>query len=58
MGTPGTRGLIEVSDILFDVAEVLPGAILVENHVSGPEQGSVGLWDSHFKVGGTENSKV
>jgi glucan 1,3-beta-glucosidase len=58
MGTPGTHGLIEVSDILFDVAEVLPGAILVENNVSGPNQGSVGLWDSHFKVGGTENSRV
>jgi glucan 1,3-beta-glucosidase len=58
MGTPGTRGLIEVSDILFDVAEVLPGAILVENNVSGFEQGSVGIWDTHFKIGGTEDSSV
>jgi glucan 1,3-beta-glucosidase len=58
MGSPGTHGLIEVSDILFDVAEPLPGAILVENNVSGFDQGSVGMWDTHFKVGGTEDSAV
>lgn len=58
MGTTGSRGIIEVSDIAFDVADVLPGAILVENNAAGLKPGDVGLWDSHFRAGGTIGSAV
>jgi glucan 1,3-beta-glucosidase len=58
MGEPGTRGVIEVTDLAFDVSDVLPGAILVENNISGLEAGDVGLWDSHFRAGGTAGSAV
>lgn len=58
MGEPNTRGLIEVSDIAFDVANVLPGAILVEHNAAGLKPGDVGLWDTHFRAGGTISSEV
>lgn len=58
MGTPGTNGVIEVSDLAFDVADVLPGAILVENNIAGSKAGDVGLWDSHFRAGGTIGSAI
>ncbi|KAJ4864051.1 pectate lyase superfamily protein domain-containing protein [Trichoderma breve] len=58
MGDTGSRGIIEVSDIAFDVADVLPGAILVENNASGFKPGDVGLWDAHFRAGGTIGSEV
>jgi glucan 1,3-beta-glucosidase len=58
MGKTGTSGVIEVTDIAFDVADVLPGAILVENNIAGRNPGDVGLWDSHFRAGGTAGSAV
>jgi hypothetical protein len=58
MGKKDTEGVIEVSDLAFDVADVLPGTILVENNISGPKPGDVGLWDSHFRAGGTIGSAV
>ena len=58
MGETGTSGVIEVTDIAFDVADVLPGAILVENNIAGRNPGDVGLWDSHFRAGGTAGSAV
>ncbi|KAK5993808.1 Glucan 1,3-beta-glucosidase [Cladobotryum mycophilum] len=58
MGEPGTTGVIELTDIAFDVADVLPGAILVENNIAGRQHGDVGLWDTHFRAGGTIGSAV
>ncbi|KAJ5135634.1 Exo-beta-1-3-glucanase [Penicillium bovifimosum] len=58
MGKPGTNGVIEVSDLAFDVADVLPGAILVESNIAGAKAGDVGLWDTHFRAGGTIGSAV
>lgn len=58
MGKEGDKGTIQVTDMAFDVADVLPGVILVENNAAGCRPGSVGLWDTHFRAGGTIGSAV
>jgi glucan 1,3-beta-glucosidase len=58
MGQTGDHGFIEVADMAFDVADVLPGAILVEINAAGTSPGSVALWDRHFRAGGTAGSQV
>ena len=44
--------------MLFTVADVLPGAIILEINMSGPNKGDVGIWNTHFRVGGSVESKV
>ena len=53
VGNPGDVGVAQFSDMLFTVADVLPGCILVEVNMAGRWPGDVGFWNSHFRVGGT-----
>lgn len=57
VGNPGETGVAQISDMLFTTADVLNGAILVEVNMSG-NQGDVGFWNSHFRVGGAIDSEV
>lgn len=56
VGNPGDSGTVEISDILFTSIGPLAGLILVEWNVAAKEQGSVALFDSHFRVGGAYGS--
>jgi glucan 1,3-beta-glucosidase len=47
-----------MSDMLITVADVLPGAILVEVNMAGNSPGDVGFWNTHFRVGGAAGSGV
>ncbi|KAJ5211430.1 exo-1-3-beta-D-glucanase [Penicillium cinerascens] len=58
VGNAGDMGTVEISDILFTSIGELPGLILVEWNVKAETQGSVGIWDSHFRVGGAYGSKL
>lgn len=58
VGEPGSRGVAQMSDFIFTVADILPGAILMEVNMSGDRAGDVGFWNCHFRVGGARGSKV
>jgi glucan 1,3-beta-glucosidase len=58
VGLPGQNGVAQISDMLFTVADVLPGCILLQINIAGISQGDVGIWNSHFRVGGAAGSAV
>ena len=58
VGNPGDIGVAQFSDMLFTVADILPGCILLEVNMAGANPGDVGSWNTHFRVGGALGSKV
>lgn len=57
VGQPGDEGRVEISDLIFETKGPAPGAILVEWNVRG-QPGSVGMWDVHFRIGGTAGTDL
>ncbi|KAL6229265.1 hypothetical protein BDW75DRAFT_249917 [Aspergillus navahoensis] len=58
VGEPGDVGVVEIQDMLFTVSGKTAGAVLMEWNVHESTQGSAGLWDSHFRVGGAIGSNL
>ena len=59
VGQPGDAGAVEMSDLMFETAGPAPGAILMEwNLGASSTQGASGLWDVHFRVGGTAGTEL
>lgn len=58
VGQASDVGTVEISDILFTSVGSLPGLIMVEWNVQGEEKGSVGMWDTHFRVGGAYGTEL
>jgi len=60
LGNPGDKGVAELSDLIFSDHGAVPGAILVQINIRDPEgeQGVVGLWDVHFRVGGAKGTEL
>ncbi|KAL3478251.1 pectin lyase-like protein [Aspergillus californicus] len=56
VGRPGDVGIIEIQSMMFTVSGPTAGAVLVEWNVHESTQGSAGMWDSHFRVGGATGS--
>ncbi|XP_054161311.1 uncharacterized protein LOC128959393 [Oppia nitens] len=55
VGNPGDTGVAEFSSLVIGTQGAAPGAILMQVNMRDPqgEQGAVGIWDVHFRVGGT-----
>ena len=53
VGQPGDTGAVEISDLIFETMGPQPGAVLMEWNLAASAQGSNGLWDTHFRIGGT-----
>ena len=60
VGRPGDVGVVELSDLIFESKGPQPGAILVEWNVAEPisQKGSSGMWDVHFRIGGTTGTEL
>ncbi|XP_037024340.1 probable glucan endo-1,3-beta-glucosidase ARB_02077 [Bradysia coprophila] len=58
VGIPGQQGNVEISDLMFATKGAQPGAILVQWNIRQGSQGGAGMWDSHFRVGGTTGSNL
>ena len=58
LGQPKDQGVGQISDMLFTVADLLPGCILLEVNMKGNNPGDVAIWNSHFRVGGAVGSTV
>ncbi|KAL2208244.1 beta-1,3-glucanase [Sarocladium strictum] len=58
IGNPGDVGNVEISDFMIETKGPQPGAILMEWNIEAASQGSAGLWDVHFRVGGTAGTEL
>jgi hypothetical protein len=58
VGKPGDIGNVELSDLIIETKGALPGAILMEWNLAGSENGASGMWDVHFRVGGTAGTEL
>ncbi|RFU28181.1 hypothetical protein B7463_g8175, partial [Scytalidium lignicola] len=58
VGAPNDVGTVEISDMLFTSTGALPGLIVMEWNVQAETQGSVGMWDAHFRVGGAIGTEL
>ncbi|KAI8949610.1 glycoside hydrolase family 55 protein [Xylaria longipes] len=58
VGKPGDIGNVEMSDLIIETKGALPGAILVQWNLAGSENGAAGMWDVHFRVGGTAGTEL
>ena len=58
VGNAGDKGVAQFSNIIFTVADILPGCILLEVNMAGINPGDVGFWNNHFRIGGAAGSLV
>jgi glucan 1,3-beta-glucosidase len=58
VGQPGDVGSVEMSDLIFETLGPQPGAILVQWNVAESSQGSSGMWDVHFRIGGSAGTQL
>lgn len=60
VGEEGDTGVVEISELIFETKGAQPGAILVEWNSRDPagQQGVNGLWDVHFRVGGSRGTNL
>lgn len=58
VGSPGDVGVAQILDMRFAVADIAPGAIILQVNMAGSHQGDVGIWNSHVTVGGTADTKI
>jgi hypothetical protein len=58
VGEAGDVGNVEMQDLMFETQGPQPGAILMEFNVAGETKGSAGLWDVHFRIGGSAGTQL
>lgn len=60
VGNPGDSGRVEMTELVFETLGPQPGAILMEWNSRDPagQQGANGLWDVHFRVGGSRGTNL
>jgi hypothetical protein len=58
VGEAGDTGSVEIQDIMFTTEGPTAGAILVQWNMAQGLQGSAAMWDSHFRVGGAQGSRL
>lgn len=58
VGQKGESGSVEISDLVITTKGSAPGAILMEWNVAGATQGSAGMWDVHFRIGGSAGTEL
>lgn len=60
IGNPGDCGMVEISELLFQTRGPQVGAILLEWNSRDPSgcQGLNGMWDVHFRVGGSAGTEL
>lgn len=58
VGNANDVGVAQISDMRFTVAEILPGAKIMEWNMAGAQKGDVGLWNTIVNIGGFRDSTV
>lgn len=58
VGKPNSSGTAQFTDLLFSVADTLPGAIIVQVNMASPKPGDVGFWNCIIRAGGSIDTLV
>ncbi|KAJ2901431.1 hypothetical protein MKZ38_001861 [Zalerion maritima] len=58
VGSAGDTGAVEMSDLMFETQGAQGGAILMQWNLGQTSAGSNGLWDVHFRVGGSAGTQL
>ncbi|WYZ42264.1 hypothetical protein EsH8_V_001159 [Colletotrichum jinshuiense] len=58
VGRPGQVGVVEIQGLVITVRGPTAGTVMMEWNVHESTQGSAGLWDTHFRVGGALGSEL
>lgn len=58
VGEPGDVGEVEITELMFETKGPQPGAILMQWNVAGTTPGAAGLWDVHFRIGGSAGTEL
>lgn len=58
VGQKGDTGSVEMSDLIITTKGPAAGAILMEWNIAGSSQGSAGMWDVHFRIGGAAGTEL
>ncbi|KAI1212403.1 glycoside hydrolase family 55 protein [Annulohypoxylon truncatum] len=58
VGDAGDVGDVEMSDLIIETQGPLPGAILMQWNLAGSTNGAAGMWDVHFRIGGTAGTEL
>lgn len=59
VGKPSETGLAQIQDMRFTVADIAPGAIILQINLSpSTTPGDVALWNTHITVGGSADTNI
>ncbi|PNP53568.1 hypothetical protein FNYG_15745 [Fusarium nygamai] len=58
VGLPGQVGVVKIQNMIITVKGATAGAIMMEWNIHESGQGSAGLWDTHFRVGGAAGTDL
>jgi glucan 1,3-beta-glucosidase len=58
IGNPGDVGTVEISDLLFEVKGPCPGAIIIEWNIKAAGPALAGMWDAHWRIGGSAGTNL
>ena len=56
VGNPGDTGTTEIVEIVFETRGPAPGAVMMEWNLAGEAPGSTGMWDTHWRIAGTNGT--
>lgn len=52
----GSTGQVQMTDLVFETRGPAPGAIVIEWNHAGVTAGESGMWDVHWRIGGTNGT--
>ncbi|KAL1887501.1 hypothetical protein Cpir12675_006527 [Ceratocystis pirilliformis] len=58
VGKPGDIGNVEITELMFETAGAQPGAIMMEWNLESETVSKSGLWDTHFRIGGSAGTQL
>ena len=58
VGKPNDVGVAEISELILSTSGPVPGAIMMQINMKQRQQGDVGLWDVHFRIGGSKGTDL
>ncbi|KAF2672788.1 pectin lyase-like protein [Microthyrium microscopicum] len=58
VGQANDTGAVEMSDLIFETVGSVPGAIMMQWNSNAAMQGTNGLWDVHFRIGGSAGTDL
>ncbi|KAL2885192.1 Glucan 1,3-beta-glucosidase [Ceratocystis lukuohia] len=58
VGKPGDIGNVEITELIFETVGAQPGAIMIEWNLESETASKSGLWDTHFRIGGSAGTQL